>query len=271
MSESVPGFHDEDASSDENDGVVGESARITSTTLRELTVEITQLINHQIDKAMSEKATYNAPIEGDRFVRDLFKTFLPLSIQREVYMKSFRTLEHASRSVCIFGAPPYPFLNSSDNGMLNASGMARRRVNIAYTHNGLQNLMHSQHFGRGQAYDEKGRLYKNIQGDLVSVNATNVLEQSNNMPIGMLALNNDDSTNAILVCKVRMPRNIVQSKEIIGFPKIGETIVLYATSYSRSIFRTNFQIEICIKGMTIPRRNSRMALLRVQCLRFSTV
>ena len=243
---------DEENEEEEMMQPAGRSRRLRSQTLRELEEKLVELMRRQIELARENGAAFNVPIRGDAYVRNVFKTFLPATMQRRVYLQCIRSLEDAARSVCLFGSPPYPFLLPSDNGMLNATGMSARRVRMAYDDLSRASIVNVAHFGMGQAEDVQGRKYRvhhpRASGD-TSIGTDGVVA-------GMVEF--------MVKTRVRIRR--AQARvQAPPWPRIGETLTLRSTAFARNVMGASHEIGIRVRELRVAHSQARTALIRAEC------
>ena len=241
----------------EHDVLNGSVSKLNANTLQDAYNIIVELTREQIRLASENSAPFNVSIEGDAVVRLLIKSLLPLSFQRRVYFESINSLENASRSVCMFGAPPYPFLLPTDNTIFNASGMARRRVNMSYSTTLQRTIVNVAHFGASHMTDNVMREYRIVQED-----------QSNDAPIALDSLDAESLVDMYVKLPLRRKRARDQDHSSVSFtpPRIGETIELTSSRFIRNVLDQNYAVVFVVKGLRMEKNSARVCLIRAQCL-----
>lgn len=182
---------------------------------------VKELFTTQVQKATSASAGMNVPVRGDTKARLAFYTLLPTHFQREVFLWFASSSANWPRLRSLLGAPPYAFLRPQDASVLNSTGIARGRANMAYEDAKIVN--YSQ-FGMGQWVDQHDREYR-----VVSATASS---ESDALPSARLG---EGTSNRVhLVCRVskrskaeRIRRlKDAQLRSSIVFPRAGETLVM---------------------------------------------
>lgn len=243
--------------SDEQDVLNGSISKLNANTIRDAYNIILELTKEQIRLARERSAPFNVSIEGDNVVKMLIKSLLPLSFQRRVYIECMTSLENASRSASIFGAPPYPFLLPTDNTMFNAGGVARRRVNMAYSTMLQRTIVNVAHFGAPHLTDNFTRDYRIVQ--------------EHQLDDALIALNSLDALSIVdmyvrLKFRRKRDRDQTQSSAAYSTPKIGETLELTSSKFIRTVLDQKYALVCVVKGIRIEKNTTRVCLIRVQCL-----
>lgn len=138
-----------------------EQDRMSAIAQIQTTAEAVEYVLHlfatQLERSMEEKPEPNAAIDGDHAARTAFLTLLPPEEQRRLMMRMAGDKKFWPRIRPLIGAPPFTFLRPEDQNMLNASGIAHGRVNMA--HDDVAATSYSE-FGHGHFQDGAGRLYR---------------------------------------------------------------------------------------------------------------
>ena len=111
----------------------------------------------QLEQSEEQKAPPNTSIEGDASATAAFAVLLLQEQQRAFFLQLVRDRRFWPRLRSLVGAPPYGFLLPEDEGLLNASGIAKHRSHLAPTASTMSNL---GDFGCGHFRDEAQRLYR---------------------------------------------------------------------------------------------------------------
>lgn len=111
----------------------------------------------QLEQSEDQNAPPNTSIEGDAGVKAAFAVLLLQEQQRALFLQLVRDRRFWPRLRSLVGAPPYGFLLPEDEGLLNASGIAKHRSHLAPTAATMSNL---GDFGCGHFRDEAQRLYR---------------------------------------------------------------------------------------------------------------
>ena len=111
----------------------------------------------QLEQSEEQKAPPNTSIEGDAGAKAAFAVLLLQEQQRAFFLQLVRDRRFWPRLRSLVGAPPYGFLLPEDEGLLNASGIAKHRSHLAPTVATMSNL---GDFGCGHFRDEAQRLYR---------------------------------------------------------------------------------------------------------------
>lgn len=177
------------------------------------------LFAEQLQRAAAEKPLPNRSIRGDSTARAAFLLLLTDIQQRDLFLHTAKAAVNWSRLRSLVGAPPYHFLNPQDAAVLNASGFARGRANMAYeTMHRIAN--HSQ-FGSGQLIDEHTREYRIVP---------RAVSDDDPLPGSEYLRSAKD-----LVLHVKVKRHGLEKKrklfnsafkKELFFPQVGESIVL---------------------------------------------
>lgn len=243
------------ANEEEDDDNVEFGGRLNVNTINECYAVILEMAKQQIQHAHERGAPFNTSIKGDSTVKTLIKSLLPLALQRQTYLKCIQSIEDAARSSCLFGAPPYPFLLPSDNQMLNASGMARNRVNLAYEYAIQRRIISVAHFGSAHMIDSHNRKYRIVQDD-----------QPGDSPVAMdsIEMNNMVTMYVKLIYRRAHTRDgRLQSHRI---PKVGEIIEMKTTSFLHNVLNQRYMLSFLIKGIHLNKRHARICILQTKCL-----
>ena len=154
------------ANSDADVGEAGSSSSSSSTlyvtstsmnTIGDAMQLLSKRFESQVEKAASASAPPNVPVRGDFEARKSFLTLLPSDFQRVFFLRFASQQRNWPRLRPLFGAPPYSFLKAQDASILNSTGIARTRTNMAYDDSKIVN--YSQ-FGLSQWVDEYEREYR---------------------------------------------------------------------------------------------------------------
>lgn len=177
----------------------------------------------QIQSAYETGAALNAAVRGDAEARAAFYTLLPLTHQRQFFLELASQQRNWPRLRSLFGAPPYAFLLPQDAGLLNATGIARARVHIAYEDVTVTNY---NQFGSGQFVDDHEREYR-------VVDAT--LHENDLLPSIAIVSSSDQRVELIVRVRRRSKMERVARlkdpvlKKTISFPMVGEVVALKQT------------------------------------------
>lgn len=180
------------------------------------------LVQKQLERAQKQKPTMNTPIYGDMHARKAIATLLPDEIMRQLFLETTRNKEAWPRIRSLFGVPPYNFLRPEDAGMVRASGIASRRVNMTYEKAG-ETAAYSQ-FGMGHLVDSYMREYRVVP--------TGAVSDADNLPCDMESIR--PSVNVFM--NVRVPKRSKEEKmtllrdaakrRAVVFPQVGEEITV---------------------------------------------
>jgi hypothetical protein len=241
---------------EEYDVLNGSTSKLNVDTVRDAYNIIVELTKEQIRLAKDLSTPFNVSIQGDAVVKLLIKTLLPLTLQRRVYVECMNSLENASRSTCIFGAPPYPFLLPTDNHVFNASGMARRRVNMAYSTSIQRSIVNVAHFGAPHMNDTVGRDYRVVQDN-----------QPDDSPIALNSLDTHSTVDMYVRLKSRKKRSRDQDQLATQHtpPKIGETLQLTSSKFLKKVLDQNYAVTCVVKAIRMEKNTARVCLIRVHC------
>ena len=111
----------------------------------------------QLAQSEEQQAPPNTSIEGDAGAKAAFAVLLLQEQQRAFFLQLVRDQRFWPRLRSLVGAPPYGFLLPEDEGLLNASGIAKHRSHLAPAAATMSNL---GDFGCGHFRDEAQRLYR---------------------------------------------------------------------------------------------------------------
>lgn len=226
-------------------------------TLGELEEGLVTLMKHQIALARERSAPFNKSTEGDSHARNIFKTMVPMDVQRRVFFKCIQTVTDASRAVCLFGTPPYPFLLPSDNGMLNAAGMSVRRVHMAYKDSSKIGMVTAAHFGRGMVQDSEGRTYRlhSSGSGTFRMNYANA-----DSPIGLNSIQPGPVTFFVKTWPLTRKRMTAAARSNTSrWPRIGEPLVLTSTQFVQAVFGKKYELSCKVSGLQIPNKKAQVA------------
>jgi len=177
----------------------------------------------QIQRARENRAPFNVAINGDSQVKTAFYTLLPRMHQRSLFLRISSSQTSWPRLRSLFGAPPYAFLLPQDAYLLNATGIARTRANMAHEENKIAN--YSQ-FGTGQLVDEFEREYRVVD---------TTISETDPLPSSQEALSSTNRVQFIVRVQKRSKQERVRRLKDINlrktmmFPSSGETISLSQT------------------------------------------
>lgn len=181
----------------------------------------------QIDKAVVQNASFNVAIRGDTEAKTAFYTLLPVAQQRFLFLRIASSQRSWPRLRPLFGAPPYGFLTVQDSGILNATGIARARMHMAYEENKIAN--YSQ-FGTGQLTDEHEREYRVVESE-----GKGQFDESDILPSSLSSMDGNNRVHLIVRVQKRSKQERIRRmknpelRKTITFPLAGETIVLRET------------------------------------------
>jgi hypothetical protein len=181
------------------------------------------MFDNQIQKATENAVPFNIAIRGDTEARNAFYTLLPTQHQREFFLQTTRSRASWPRLKSLFGAPPYAFLTSRDESILNATGISRSRSHMAYEDSKIAN--YSQ-FGIGQLTDEHDREYRVVDP---------TVDENDILPSALASTHNTTRVQLIVRVQKRSKQERIRRmrdanlKKTISFPSPGEVIVLKET------------------------------------------
>ena len=98
------------------------------TTVRAALSHLGESFSDQVREASDQLAPPNAPIPGDREVREAFWVLLPPDLQRQFFLRVAGDRRAWPRLKTLIGNPPYSFLRAEDEGVLRAGGICKRRA-----------------------------------------------------------------------------------------------------------------------------------------------
>lgn len=127
-------------------------------TLGDVVATIRAQATQQLEAARDGGAQPNVPVRGDARLRAMTYTLLPLEYQRLFFLELASDSRMWPRLRCFFGAPPYAFLMPTDAWGLNATGICKSRVSVAFS--SKQIAMSYAQFGMAQMLDMYGRQYR---------------------------------------------------------------------------------------------------------------
>lgn len=242
---------------EERDVLNGSTSKLNADTIRDAYTIILELAKEQIRLAHEASTPFNQNIQGDTVVKMLIKSLLPLTFQRRIYVECMTSLENAARSACLFGAPPYPFLLPTDNTIFNASGMARRRVNMAYSSALQRTIVNVAHFGAPHLNDSFGREYRVVQDN-----------HSDDSPIALNSLDTQSIIELYVRLKFRRKRNRDQDQMVTPYipPKVGETLELTSSNFLKTVLDQKYALVCVVKAIRMEKTTARVCLIRAQCL-----
>lgn len=199
----------------------------TVETVRDAKETILQLCHAQLQRANAEGAPMNEAVEGDSHAKVHFQTILPPPAQRDVFLLLVHDARFWPRLFCLCGAPPYDFLIESDNFLLRAAGIAKRRANMAQTvHGGCS----YGNFGPGQFVDAASRRYK-LVAEVRSDTKSQALLWRNPTPGALflvdvkMKLMRNETKRAILA------RPLSLAHESLRFPRQGDVLKLVLVAH----------------------------------------
>lgn len=207
---------------------------------------ITQLMRHQIDKAVQEKTPPNSPVSGDRLTRNAFLSLLTPVDQRAVFLHLVKDKMFWPRIRTLIGSPPFAFLRGSDDTVLRPAGIARGRIHMATTENDISSY---SLFGSSQFVDEAQRDYKVVarcmnERGLSHADGDHVLH-SNLLPYvdiepGQCIAVEIRLKKRNLSTRISIMRGAMRgvSRESVVFPRVGQTITLEPNTNLRHICTT---------------------------------
>lgn len=102
------------------------------TTVRAALSHLGESFSDQVREASVQLAPPNAPIPGDREVREAFWVLLPPDLQRQFFLRVAGDRRAWPRLKTLIGNPPYSFLRAEDEGVLRAGGICKRRARMAH-------------------------------------------------------------------------------------------------------------------------------------------
>lgn len=178
------------------------------------------LIARQIDEAERAGTAPNKSTPGDAEARAAFSALLSLATQRTIFLQHVRNRRFWPRVRSLVGAPPYTFLRSDDDDVLNASGIAHRRRHMA----SQSSFLSSSEIGVGHFKDQANRVYKVVADDQLLSTQIPVLRAR-----GASKLVLDVRVGAGLGASART--EIVKSRDAkmvqqLLFPRVGERLEL---------------------------------------------
>lgn len=185
---------------------------------------VSKVVNAQVRLADASGAQRDVAVEGDRAARLAFLSLLGVTSQRTLFMAIFRQPGSSDRIQSIFGSPPYPWLAKEDAVLLNAAGIASRRVNMSSDAlSGVEaSVLNYNNFGLEHYVDQSGRQYR------VTPLGQTRLGDPLFIAHAVTALSQFDTT-------CRIPKKVVRrgaggrptyEREKQRFPRIGETLQL---------------------------------------------
>jgi hypothetical protein len=233
------------------------SRKLNSLDLSEAQHEISERMREQIRKANQMNATPNESVQGDSYVGAMFKSLLPLQMQRAVFKTTLKRLEDATRARSLFGAPPYPFLNSSDNQMLNASGIARGRTNMSC---GDRSIPMSNHFGTAHAVDTHGRSYRAFQNSIVNGHGVAIACAS------WVSSDDNADRNKLIVKIVRSRKRQRDIEQFQRMPMVGEVISVNTTPFVKNALGIQLDATFKVRAFRTHVAHARTAMLIVDWL-----
>ena len=123
---------------------------------------VSNYFDQQLQVAEGLETAPNEPAPGDATAKSAFVNLLPPDAQRLVFLRHVKNRHFWPRIRTLVGVPPYGFLLPSDEGVLNAAGISRKRTRmVAETSVSVHYAISDGHF-----VDSKGRIYR-----VVSTNA----------------------------------------------------------------------------------------------------
>lgn len=122
---------------------------------------IRELFARQLERAAAGAAAPNESVEGDSEARRAFWLLLSPTAQRELFLQMAKLRTFWPRIRTCVGAPPFSFLRPQDNAILNPSGIAVGRANMAAE----TPISSSNEIGKGQFSDAFNRSYRLFTDD----------------------------------------------------------------------------------------------------------
>lgn len=226
---------------------------------------VSKMVNVQVRLAEVSGAQRDMTIEGDRPCKLAFLSLLGVASQRTLFMAIFQQHKSAERIQSIFGCPPYPWLKKEDAVLLNASGIAFKRINMSSEMlSGVDtNVLNYNTFGLEHYVDQNSRQYRitplgntRMDGPLFIAHAVTMLSQF-------------DTT-------CRIPKKVVRrstggrpvfKREKQRFPKIGDTLQMTQSPLLSAIRLLNTSKAFSATVMKIVPRSSDSATALVQLRR----
>lgn len=185
------------------------------TTTKDAVDYIHHLFATQLERSIDENTPPNTSADGDGQAKAAFLTLLPPEEQRKIFLKFCGSRSFWPRIRTLVGIPPYTFLLPEDSTILNATGIATGRTNMAYD---LARPSSYFDFGHGHFHDGANRLYKLIARRRKSDGA----------------IFNDLIEGDVLVLDIRLPRMSQKRKlELIKQSSISSAGILFPRSGDR--------------------------------------
>ena len=216
-------------------------------------------IEAQLELAEGLRPPPNVAITGDASSRAAFLTLLPDEMQRKLFMETARNRSSWPRIRTLFGSPPFHFLRPQDAFVLNASGFARGRANMAYEEEGRTASV--AQFA-GQFIDGALREYRIAP---TSVRETDLLP-------GEVAFRS--AGEVMLQVKIRkrsrkLKQEMLKSadtRERLFFPKQGDSVELRETPRMRSLrgLRQSSRTRCVVRAISPRERGASTAALLVR-------
>ena len=228
---------------------------------------VTTLINMQLVSAEEHGVRRDIKIEGDRYARLAFLSFLGIDSQRMLFMGIFNKTCSVQRLQSIFGAPPYPWLKDGDVVVLNAAGISRSRVNMSPSAVGgvLTNILNYNTFGMEHYIDQNGRQYR------VTPTETTRPDDPFFISHAITALSQFETT-------CRIPKKVVKrvaggrpvySRQKQRFPRMGEVLYLSQSKLLGAVKLLNKSKELSATVIKVAPRSSGSATALIQLRRMS--
>ena len=209
--------------SDGSHGSEGSNSNNSISTVGDAVETMYNRMQVQINLAVEQGVAFNTSIRGDSQTRNAFYTLLPTTHQRNLFLRIASNQTAWPRLRSLFGAPPYSFLLPQDAYILNATGIARSRSNMAHEDHKIQNYTQ---FGTGQLVDEYDREYR-------VVDAT--ISEHDLLPSSRESLSSNNKVHLVVRIQKRSKQERIRRLKDISlrktmmFPSLGETILLKQT------------------------------------------
>ena len=200
-----------------------EPTRKSISTVGEAVAMIYEQMQTQIQHARENSTAFNISINGDNQVRNAFYTLLPQTHQRNLFLRIASSQTAWPRLRSLFGAPPYAFLLPRDAYILNATGIARSRSNMAHEDYKIQNYTQ---FGTGQLVDDYEREYRVLDA---------TISENDLLPSSQESLNSAERVHLVVRVQRRSKQERIRRlkdnslRKTMMFPSRGETIHLKQT------------------------------------------
>jgi hypothetical protein len=129
-------------------------------TVGEAKAFLRERVDLQREQAEASGTPPNESIRGDDAVRRAFWALLSPDDQRALFLELIRDRRVWPRLRSLVGLPPYSFLRPEDEGVLRATGIAGKRVNMAHSEVAATN--YNEFTAAAHLEDMAGRVYRVI-------------------------------------------------------------------------------------------------------------